>query len=128
MPCSMRFEAEENLVIATCSGSLGMKDAREGAAAVWENPEWRGKPIVWDFRQAELDVHGPEVRELAQFILERQPVIPPSRVALVTAREADFGLARMFEVLRQNPATQVRVFRDYEEAVSWARSIGAKPA
>jgi len=75
MPFSMRFEPETGLVIATCSGAMGLNDAREGAAAVWEKPEWSGN---------------------ARFILERQPAIPPSRVAFVTARDVDFGLVRMF--------------------------------
>jgi hypothetical protein len=45
----------------------------------------------------------------------------------VTARDVDFGLVRMFQVIRQHPSTQVQVFRDYEEAVSWARSAGMGP-
>jgi hypothetical protein len=126
MPFSMRFETD--LVIATCSGALRLDDAREGAAAVWEKPEWSGKPVVWDFRTAHLNVRAPEVREIARFILERQPAIPPSRVAFVTASDADFGLVRMFQVLRQHPSTAVRVFREFEEAVSWARSIETNPA
>ena len=128
MPFSMRFEPEAGLVIGTCSGLLKANDAREGAAAVWEKPEWSGKPVLWDLRAAELDVRGPEVREIARFILERQPAVPPSKVAFVTASDADFGLARMFQVHRQHPSTRVKVFRDYEEAVSWARSNVTRPA
>ena len=127
MPCSMRFEPETDLVIATCSGSLNVNDARMGATVVWDHPEWSGKPVVWDFRSAHLDVRGPEVREIAEFILNHQPATPPSRVAFVTARDVDFALVRMFQVIRQHPSTQVQVFRDYEEAVSWARSAGMGP-
>ncbi len=90
--------------------------------AVWGNPEWSGKPVVWDFRSAILDVRAPEVREIARFVLDRQPSSPPPKVAFVIARDVDFGLARMFEVFRQHPSTEVRTFRDYDEAVSWARS------
>ncbi len=122
MPFSLRVEPETGIVIATCTGALALADAKKGAAAFWENPEWGGRPIVWDFRSARLDVTGAEVREMAQFILENQPQSPPSRVAFVTSSDADFGLGRMFEVLREHPSTQVRVFRDYAEAVSWARS------
>ena len=121
MPFSLRAEPETGIVIAICSGDLGLSDAKKGAAAYWENPEWGGRPIVWDFRSARLDVTASEVREFAEFILERQPATPPSKVALVTARDADFGLGRMFETLREHSATQVRVFKDYDEAVSWAR-------
>lgn len=43
---------ENGIVLATCSGALGLEDAHKGAQAVWDNPEWNGKPIVWDFRSA----------------------------------------------------------------------------
>jgi hypothetical protein len=46
-------------------------------------------------------------------------------VAFVTGRDPDFGLARMYEMLSEQPSTEVRVFRDYDEAVAWARSDGA---
>jgi len=122
MPFSVRFEPDADLVVATCSGTLKMNDARLAAAVLWDNPEWSGKPVIWDLRSAQLDVRGSEVREIAKFILERQPAIPPSRVAFVTGRDVDFDLVRMFQVIRQHPSTQVEVFRDYEEAISWARS------
>ena len=124
MPCSMRFEPETDLVIATCSGSLNVNDARMGATVVWDHPEWSGKPVVWDFRSAHLKVAAAEVREIARFILERQPPTPPSKVAFVTASDPDFGLGRMYEMVREHPSTQVRIFRDYDEAVSWARTRG----
>jgi hypothetical protein len=34
----------------------------------------------------------------------------------------------MFEVFREDRATEVQVFRDYGEALAWARSAGASPA
>jgi hypothetical protein len=119
MPFSMCMEA--GVVIGTCSGVLGLDDAKAGASAVWENPDWRGKPLVWDFRSAELEFAAPQVRELAQFILDSQPSPPPPKVAFVTGRDVDFGMVRMFEVFRAGPSTEVRAFRDYDEALSWAR-------
>jgi len=128
MPFSLRLEPETGIVIATCSGDLGLNDAKGGAAAYWENPECSGRPVVWDFRSAHLNVVASEVREIARFILERQPPTPPSKVAFVTASDADFGLGRMFEMVREHPSTQVRIFRDYDEAVSWARTRGTGAA
>ena len=120
MPFSMRLE--DGVVVGTCSGTLVVEDAKAGATAVWSNPDWRGKPVVWDFRSAQFDVDAAGVREIAQFILTSQPV-PPPKVALVTAREVDFGMARMLEAYRENPATEVQVFRDYDEASSWVRTL-----
>jgi hypothetical protein len=114
---------ERGVVIATASGKLGLAQAKEGALAAWNAHDLDGKPIVWDLRAAELDFEPDEVRQLALFILGRQPA-PPSRVAIVTGRDVDFGLARMLEVYRDHPATQVHTFRDYDEAVSWATPPG----
>jgi hypothetical protein len=113
---------EDGVVIGSCTGSLSLEDAKAGAMAYWQNPGWRGKPVVWDFRFARLDVDAAAVRQIAQFILTSQPSPPPSKVGFVTARDVDFGMARMFEAFREHAATEVHVFRDYEEASSWARA------
>jgi len=122
MTISIEVEPATGMAIATCSGVLELSDAREGAAALWEAPGWPGKSVVWDFREARFDLSFPEIREVAQFISRRQPATPPSRVAFVTPRDVDFGLARIFAVFRGDSRTELRVFRDYDEAVSWARS------
>jgi hypothetical protein len=121
MPFSLQLEPDSGIVIATCTGVFELSDAKEGAQAVWGNPQWSGRPIVWDFRSARLNFRPAEVRELAEFFLGHQPRNPPPKVAILTSRDSDFGLARMFEVFREHPATEVQIFRDHEEALSWAR-------
>jgi len=66
MPFSIRLEPDTEILIATCAGSLKLSDAEQGVRAVWENPEWRGKPILWDFREARLDFTTQDVRQIAQ--------------------------------------------------------------
>jgi len=89
--------------------------------ALWKMSGWTGRSVVWDFRDARFDIESPEIRQIAHFVSRNQPTPPPSRVAFVTPRDADFGLARMFGVFREDPRTEFRVFRDCEEALSWAR-------
>ena len=120
----MTFEFATDVVIAKCAGELRMEDARQGASALWGNPEWSGKPVVWDLRSAQLELKRTDVELLARFILGNQPATPPPRVAFVTGRDVDFGLARMFEVLREHRSTGIMVFRDHGEAVQWARELG----
>lgn len=122
MPHSLRIDPDSGIAIGTCSGTLRLEDAKAGAAAVWSSPEWNGHAVVWDMREARLDVSTADLRESARFVLERQPAKPPPKVAFVTGTELDFGLARMFEAFREDPATEVRVFRDLDEALAWARS------
>jgi hypothetical protein len=121
MSFSVRSDPDTGIALATGSGALGLEDAREGAQAVWRCPGWGGRAVVWDFRSAQIDLPTPSIRALAKFILENQPSAPPLRIAIVTARDLDFGLARMFEVFRKEPPTEVRVFRDFDDALAWAQ-------
>ena len=111
------------MAIATCSGVLRFSDAQESVAALWKTSGWLGKSAVWDFREAQFDISSSDIRELAQFVTRHQPATPPSRVAFVTQRDVDFGISRMFEAFREDPRTEFRVVRDYDEAVCWARSL-----
>ena len=80
-----------------------------------------GREALRRFRSAQLEFPTSAIREFAKFVLENQPQDPPLRIAIVTPRDLDFGLARMFEVFRHQPPTEVRVFRDFAPAVAWAR-------
>lgn len=123
MTVSIQIEPETGMAIATCSGVLRLSDAIEGATALWKTPGWSGKSVVWDFRDAQFDMSSSDTKKIARFILTRQPATPPLKVAFVTQRDFDFGMARMFEVYREDPHTEFKVFRDYEAALSWARLL-----
>lgn len=120
MHLSFHFEPQTGMAIVTCSGELRASDAKEGVVTLWNDPDWGGKSAVWDFRTAQFVVTPAEIQEIADFVLSNQPATPPERVAFVTGREVDFGLARMFDAFRRDPRTDFRVFRDYEEALRWA--------
>lgn len=120
MPVSISVDPESGIAVATARGVLRLEDAQEAASALWATRGWSGRSAVWDFREAEFDVSSRDTREIAEFILRSQPTPPPERIAFVTPRNADFGMARMFEVFREDPKTAFRVFREFEEAMSWA--------
>ena len=123
MSVSIQVDPASGMAICTCSGVMGLTDGREGVSAIWNTPGWLGKSAVWDFREAEFDFSTADVRELAEFIFRHQRTPPPLRIAFVVRRDVDFGMARMFEVFREDPRTAFRVFRDYEEALCWAGSL-----
>lgn len=123
MTVSIQIEPETGMAIATCSGVLRLSDAKEGATALWKTPGWSGRSVVWDFREAQFDVSSSDAQDIAQFIFSHQPATPPLKVAFVTQRDLDFGMARVFEAYREDPHTAFQVFRDYEEAINWARSL-----
>jgi len=122
MPFSFHFESETGIAIITCSGELRVSEAREGVSELWENPDWDGKSAVWDFRTSQFLLTSPEIQNLADYVLSHQRATPPEKVAFVTERDVDFGLARVFEAFRHDARTAFRVFRDLDEALHWVRS------
>ena len=68
-----------------------------------------------------IDVGFEEVFALAMKRGERK-VLTPIRSALVANRPVQFGFARMFQMLNDNPRIQIRIFGNLEEAQQWLRS------
>ena len=120
---TIRIEAGTGLAIATATGVLNRGDAQESTRALWNTPGWNGKAVVWDFREGEFDLSAEEIRGIARYVLDHQPKESPAKVAFVVKRDVDFGMARMFEVYRDQPGTEFRVFRNCEEALNWAREL-----
>jgi hypothetical protein len=68
-----------------------------------------------------IDVGFEEVFALAHRRALR-PIRAPVRSALVASRPVQFGFARMFQMLNDNPRIQIRVFGNLQEAEQWLRS------
>jgi hypothetical protein len=68
-----------------------------------------------------IDVGFEEVFALALNRAERK-VTAPVRSALVANRPVQFGFARMFQMLNDNPRIQIRIFGNLEEAQQWLHS------
>jgi hypothetical protein len=124
MPFFIRTAKDAEMAISTCSGELRLGDAKTAVAAFWNAPAKPGQSGIGDFRDARFERSTSDVRTLAEFVLQNQPTTPPKKIAFVTTRDADFGMARMFEVFRQEARTEFRVFRNYDEAITWAQSVG----
>ena len=52
----------------------------------------------------------------------QRPIPSPIRSALVASKPVQFGFARMFQMLNDNPRIQIRIFSGLEEAEQWLRS------
>ena len=59
------------------------------------------------------------IRDLAQFLLEKDRNTPGTKLAFIAPSDAAFGLARMFEAYRDHPSFEIRVFRDSASALGW---------
>jgi hypothetical protein len=68
-----------------------------------------------------IDVGFEDVFGLALRRAQRT-IASPIRSALVAAKPVQFGFARMFQMLNDNPRIQIRIFGNLEEAEQWLRS------
>ena len=127
MAVTIHIDEASGVAIMSCSGVLQFDQATRSAKELWDASDWPGRAAVWDFRAAQFDLPSSEIRHLSKFILEHQRKNPPEKVAFVTPRDVDYGMARMFGAFRDDPSTAFRVFRDYEEAVDWAKAPRSNP-
>jgi hypothetical protein len=118
MQVARKVDVVKRLVTLTVSGEVQDPDLVELAIGVENDPEVRPEfSLLVDLRDADgRSVTSAGVRELA-----KRPfaLTPASRRAIVVPTELGFGMARVYEALREAQGGAIRVFRDYEEAVRW---------
>ena len=68
-----------------------------------------------------IDVGFEEVFAVAQRRAQRK-VVAPIKSALVANRPVQFGFARMFQMLNDNPRIHIRIFGNLQEAQQWLHS------
>jgi hypothetical protein len=118
MPFFMRIEKERRLVMSTAYGVFNLADALEHQRQLESDPDFDPSfSQLADFRQiTKLELAADEVRLLAQktiFSLQ-------SRRAFVVKGDLAFGLARLFEILRETMGEQgIGVFRNLDDALEW---------
>lgn len=118
MRVAREIDSESRVVILTVSGKLtdqglvGLYDEVRQADGV--TPDFA---LLIDLRQAD----GHEVTTGAVASLAQRPLLlsGESRRAVVVPSEFGFGMARMYELLREARGGGFRVFRDFDEARRW---------
>lgn len=63
---------------------------------------------------------------MAGFLQENRHLRRGAKVALVVQSDADFGVARMYEVIATDLPSQFRVFRTVEQAEGWLTGVAAE--
>ncbi|HYL83449.1 MAG TPA: hypothetical protein VE263_04385 [Candidatus Angelobacter sp.] len=123
MPAFYKIDKERRLVLTTASGVFSRADVLGHQEKLLKDPDFNpSHSQIVDFRQVTaFDVSSQEIHELAQ----KSIFSPQSRRAIIAPSDLGFGLARMFEMLRENQGELgIRVFRTLDEAIDWVFSKG----
>ena len=115
MPCSYSIDTELEIVLSTASGKLVDAELEDHQLRLSEDPGFEPH-----FRQladftgvTEFEVSAECVRRLARKNIYAEPALR----AFAVPQDAGFGLARMFEILRETYGEEtIRTFRSLLEA------------
>ena len=117
MPITFEYDSSRRLVSVRFFGVLSDDDLRDGQAKEYKLLRTRIRSKA-DHRRARRG-RGTVTAEGLRNISIATPYGPGSRRALVATTDVMFGMARMFEMLREEDGDVFRVFRSMKEAMDW---------
>ena len=133
-PCSVRtgyeqslggtvpitFHIDKNIGIFKTEGDVdyreGIKILQGGLQDIKSSIDF--PLILFDIRKSKEDRDSDEIRGIAQILVD---YFEDAKVALLVEGDLYFGLSRMFEAYMQPSNIQSRVFKNYDDALSWLK-------
>ena len=127
MAITTTIDSETGLRIHVISGELTPEDLIETFEEAFSRDDFQaGSHALWDFRGATgKDLLAGDIRGLVDAVVKHRSGDEGTCIAIVVARDLDFGLARMYQqMMEASTDVKVMVFRDRDEAEIWARGGG----
>lgn len=121
MPADYSIDRKRGLVNSRAWGHVSGLDFVEHQRRLSADPDFRPEhDQIWDCRGIERvsEADAETMRQLAA----NNPFAAGSRRAVVSPSNTAYGLSRMFEILTEESPDEFRVFRDWNEALSWLGS------
>jgi hypothetical protein len=122
MPISYAIDSDRHRVVVRFTGTVRDQDLFSTYNELYNDPRHQiGMPELTDCRELErAEVTSVGLQDLARMTgAKLDPAQKPWRVAIVAPQNVVYGLARMYELLREGSPEQVEVFRDYAAAQQW---------
>lgn len=125
MPVGYKIDKEHKLVMSTAYGAVTREDIFFHQQRLAADPDFSPNfSQLADFtRMAKLEFNAADIVSFATKTI----FAPEARRAIIAPDDEAFGLARMFEILRDTRGESgVRVFRTMEEGFDWIFPEGAQ--
>ena len=123
MPITVEFPDGPNLVVLRFSGVTSMAQWRAAVDGVLSRKDLHDG-ICWlsDRRVAEDVPDSAFVRMIAEYVAAHDRFFRGCGWALVTNSQAEYGMARMAEILADACNISMRAFQDYDKALLWLQT------
>ncbi len=111
-------DRDQNLTQYTVEGRLAIEEL---AIHIREHNASELPNVLWDFRNGEVPpLTTAEADEVVQKVNQYVVPVEGRRVALVTRKQLDFGLLRIWNALSEIASgIEHRVFYEYQDALDW---------
>ena len=124
MPCSYTIDLARSLVLSRGWGVLTDGELLAHVRALTVDTRFvRNFYQLADLRDVEdVEVSASTIREMARL----NPYGDGSRRAVVVTSDVLFGMARMYQILRDEPTDRLEIFRELDAALRWLGILKAK--
>ena len=123
MPATVTLDRKRGIRVTTITGVVRRDELLDAYAVIVGDPEFSAatRGLV-DLRHGSVD----ELTTVDVQTFAHLPALPRQsemRLAVVATDPVAYGMSRMYAMFRENTlAGEARVFRDYDEAMSWLLS------
>jgi len=125
MPIRYEVDVERRVLVARADGTLCDQDLLEYGRCLREDPQVKAADHeLVDLRGVDLgsNVSTEGVRSLARFWRAAYDEMKGGKLAIIAKDDATFGMARMYQSLRDDGPDRIQVFREEADAWSWLDS------
>ena len=120
MPIKSWIEKDKKRVMAMVSGSFSIEDILININNTIEDPDFeKGFNILSDHTEIESVITTEQARMTASHLERLSKDFANSKWAVVTKKEASFGMMRMLSVFLENIPIHLEVFKSLDEAEKW---------
>ena len=128
MPITFQIDRGAGVVRTKLSGQFSAAEVTAYRDQLLSDPDYRPGMLGFvDCREIESLPSADTLQLLALEIARRQDAVGATRVAVVVASEAAYGLMRMYEVYTAATSIKVKVFREEATALAWLTGQGTSP-
>jgi hypothetical protein len=120
MPVTYIIDTTKKLIRTKCSGAVTLADVVDHFATLEDDPACAGHlDVMLDVREADSLPESNQLKIVNSHVAAIRAKVEFGMCALVTNRDAMFGMMRMFSVFAEKNFQAIRVFRGTAEAEAW---------
>ena len=124
MPITHHVDRELNILFVTRSGPVSSLDEQKALRARRvDRLVVPGIPVLVDCRWVEPSDNSDTVKYIADKVTKMAARLRCGPVAIVVSSQAEFGMARMYQIVTEPAHPDTGVFLDYDKALEWIEEM-----